>query len=152
METTLSVSLPWTRRWTLGKNRYDRLELAGAFGDLGTLIPFVVGYVAVMKIDPLGILFMFGLCKVLAGLYYKTPVPIQHMKAIGGAAIASGGGVSTAGRCWPAHAGGTRHRGSPTRSQTTQTLPYRCNAGRVPFRRSKQCTLFRITIKRTPPT
>jgi MFS superfamily sulfate permease-like transporter len=94
METTLTVSVPWTRRWTLSKNRYDRLELAGAFGDLGTLIPFVVGYVAVMKIDPLGILFMFGLCKVLAGLYYKTPVPIQPMKAIGGAAIASGGAVS----------------------------------------------------------
>ena len=60
METTLAVSVPWTRRWTLGKNRYDHVELAGAFGDLGTLIPFVVGYIAVMKIDPLGILFMFG--------------------------------------------------------------------------------------------
>ena len=27
METTLTVSVPWTRRWTLAKNRYDRLEL-----------------------------------------------------------------------------------------------------------------------------
>ena len=33
--------VPWYRRWTLGKNLYDRTELAGAFGDLGTLIPFV---------------------------------------------------------------------------------------------------------------
>jgi MFS superfamily sulfate permease-like transporter len=94
MDMTPTVSAPWARRWTLGKNRYDRLELAGAFGDLGTLIPFVVGYVAVMKLDPLGILFMFGLCKVLAGLYYRTPVPIQPMKAIGAAAIASGGSIS----------------------------------------------------------
>jgi hypothetical protein len=42
MKTTLTVSVPWTRRWTLGKNRYDRLELAGAFGDVGTLM-YAVG-------------------------------------------------------------------------------------------------------------
>ncbi len=86
--------VPWHRRWTLGKNLYSRTELAGAFGDLGTLIPFVVGYIAVMKIDPLGILFMFGLSEVVVGLYYKTPIPVQPMKAIGGAAIASGGAMS----------------------------------------------------------
>lgn len=94
METTPSVDVPWTKRWTLGKNKYDRVEIAGAFGDLGTLIPFVVGYIAVMKVDPLGILFMFGLSEVLVGLYYKTPIPVQPMKAIGGAAIASGGAIS----------------------------------------------------------
>jgi len=87
-------AVPWHRRWTLGKNRYDAVELAGAFGDLGTLIPFVVGYIAVMKIDPLGILLTFGVSEVLAGLYYKTPIPVQPMKAIGGAAIASGGAMS----------------------------------------------------------
>jgi hypothetical protein len=31
----------------IGGNRYDRSELAGAFGDLGTLIPFVVGYITI---------------------------------------------------------------------------------------------------------
>ncbi len=86
--------VPWHRRWTMGRNVYDRTELAGAFGDLGTLIPFVVGYIAVMKIDPLGILFMFGLSQLAVGLYYKTPIPVQPMKAIGGAAIASGGTMS----------------------------------------------------------
>jgi MFS superfamily sulfate permease-like transporter len=93
-EASRAKSVPWHRRFTLGANVYDRTELAGAFGDLGTLIPFVVGYIAVMKIDPLGILFMFGVSEVLAGLYYKTPIPVQPMKAIGGAAIASGGAVS----------------------------------------------------------
>ena len=72
------------------KNRYNRMEWGGAFGDLGTLIPFVVAYITVVGIDPLGLLFMFGICKIAAGLYYKTPVPIQPMKAIGAAAIASG--------------------------------------------------------------
>jgi len=71
------------------KNRYDRLEWAGAFGDLGTLIPFVAGYIAVVKFDPLGVLFTLGLVLIGCGLFYKTPIPVQPMKAIGGAAITS---------------------------------------------------------------
>jgi MFS superfamily sulfate permease-like transporter len=89
-----ATPVPWHRRWAIGKNVYDPTELAGAFGDLGTLIPFVVGYIAVMKVDPLGILFMFGLSELAVGLFYKTPIPVQPMKAIGGAAIASGGAMS----------------------------------------------------------
>jgi len=67
------------------------MEWAGAFGDLGTLIPFVVGYIAVLHMDPAGILLAFGISKVASGLYYHTPMPIQPMKAIGGAAIGQGG-------------------------------------------------------------
>lgn len=75
------------------QNRYDKMEWAGAFGDIGTLIPFVVAYITIVGVDPLGLLFMFGISKIVSGLYYKTPVPIQPMKAIGAAAIA--GGIST---------------------------------------------------------
>src|SRR3984893_12526444 len=67
-------------------NRFDRMEWAGAFGDLGTLIPFVVAYIAVLKIDPFGILFAFGAAMIICGLYYKTPFPVQPMKAIGAVA------------------------------------------------------------------
>jgi MFS superfamily sulfate permease-like transporter len=76
------------------KNKFDRMEWAGAFGDLGTLIPFVVGYITVMKMDPLGVLFMFGILMIIGGSYYKTPLPIQPMKAIGGAAITSAGALT----------------------------------------------------------
>ncbi len=75
------------------RNRYDLAELGGAFGDLGTLIPFVVGYITILGLDPLGILLMFGVSQIAAGLYYRTPIPVQPMKAIGAAAIASGGAV-----------------------------------------------------------
>jgi MFS superfamily sulfate permease-like transporter len=78
----------------LAGNRYDLQELAGAFGDLGTLIPFVVGYITVNHMDPAGILVGFGVCKLWAGLYFKTPVPIQPMKAIGTAAITHGGTIT----------------------------------------------------------
>src|SRR5665213_4161876 len=68
-------------------NRFDLLEWAGAFGDLGTLIPFVVAYIAVLKIDPFGILFTIGAAMVICGIYYKTPFPVQPMKAIGAVAV-----------------------------------------------------------------
>jgi Molybdate transporter of MFS superfamily len=69
-----------------GRNRFDRMEWAGAFGDLGTLIPFIVAYIAVLKIEPFGILFSFGAAMLISGLYYKTPFPVQPMKAIGAVA------------------------------------------------------------------
>jgi predicted benzoate:H+ symporter BenE len=76
------------------KNHYNRMEWAGAFGDVGTLIPFVVAYITILKMPPLGLLFMFGIALMASGLYYRTPIPIQPMKAIGAAAIA--GGISPA--------------------------------------------------------
>ncbi|NWF92086.1 MAG: benzoate/H(+) symporter BenE family transporter [Syntrophaceae bacterium] len=75
------------------------MEFAGAFGDLGTLVPFVVGYITLNKMDPLGILVAFGVFKIFVGLYFRTPVPIQPMKAIGGMAIAHAGTI-TPGMIW----------------------------------------------------
>ncbi len=83
------------------RNRFNLPEWAGAFGDLGTFIPFVVGYITVMKIDPQGILFVFGVMLIFSGLYYRTPIPVQPMKAIGGAAITQAA-VITPGIVWGA--------------------------------------------------
>jgi predicted benzoate:H+ symporter BenE len=83
----------------IGGNDYTLQELAGAFGDLGTLIPFLVGYITLTKMDPVGVLVSFGLFKIIVGLAFKTPVPIQPMKAIGTAAI-SHAGVITANAIW----------------------------------------------------
>lgn len=68
-------------------NRYDRMEIAGAFGDLGTLVPFVVAYIGVLKMDPFGVLLAFGVAMIVCGLVYRTPIPVQPMKAA--AAIAT---------------------------------------------------------------
>jgi len=68
-------------------NVYDVGELGGAFGDLGTFVPFVVGYLAVTGLDPAGILVSFGLAQIGVGLYYRTPRAVQPMKAIGSAAV-----------------------------------------------------------------
>jgi MFS superfamily sulfate permease-like transporter len=89
-EPTIPVADPFAQ---MG-NRYDRMEWAGAFGDLGTLIPFIAAYVGVLKLDPFGILFAFGVSMLVCGLYYKTPIPVQPMKAIG--AVAAIQAVQTA--------------------------------------------------------
>ena len=64
-------------------NRYDRMEIAGAFGDLGTLVPFVVAYISVLKMDPYGVLLAFGAAMIVCGIVYRTPIPVQPMKAAG---------------------------------------------------------------------
>ncbi|HSD54136.1 MAG TPA: putative sulfate/molybdate transporter [Burkholderiales bacterium] len=61
-------------------------EWSGAFGDLGTLVPFLLAYIAVVKIDPAGILLTFGIAMIVVGLAYRTPFPVQPMKAIGSVA------------------------------------------------------------------
>jgi MFS superfamily sulfate permease-like transporter len=96
-ESALSTAQPGCEEETKtkrSKNLYNKMEWAGAFGDVGTLIPFVVAYITIVKIDPLGLLFMFGIALLVSGFYYRTPIPIQPMKAIGAAAIA--GGISPA--------------------------------------------------------
>jgi len=77
------------------RNRFDRMEWAGAFGDLGTLIPFVVAYPAVVKVDPCGVLFSFGAAMLVGGLFYKTPFPVQPMKAIGAVAATQAAQTAT---------------------------------------------------------
>jgi hypothetical protein len=67
--------------------RFDRREWAGAFGDLGTLVPFLLAYVTVVGIEPAGMLLAFGIALVAAGAYFRTPFPVQPMKAIGAVAV-----------------------------------------------------------------
>jgi SulP family sulfate permease len=68
--------------------RFDRVELAGAFGDLGTLLPIVVGMILINKLSPSTVLLAFGLFYFATGYYFRLPVPVQPLKAVGAIAIA----------------------------------------------------------------
>jgi MFS superfamily sulfate permease-like transporter len=83
----------------LAANEFDRSEIAGAFGDLGTLVPFVVGYITIVGVDPQAALLSFGGAAIATGLYFKTPMPVQPMKAIATAAITQAGAI-TVGMVW----------------------------------------------------
>jgi SulP family sulfate permease len=68
--------------------RFDRVELAGAFGDLGTLLPIVVGMILINKLSPSTVFLAFGLFYIVTGYYFRLPVPVQPLKAVGAIAIA----------------------------------------------------------------
>ncbi|MEW6219543.1 MAG: putative sulfate/molybdate transporter [Thermodesulfobacteriota bacterium] len=71
-----------------GAFRFDRVELAGAFGDLGTLLPIVVAMILINGLSPSAVFLSFGLFYLLSGWYYRLPVPVQPLKAVGALAIA----------------------------------------------------------------
>jgi hypothetical protein len=83
----LSLDLHRIFQVRIAGNEFNRSELAGAFGDLGTLIPFVVGYITINRLDPQGVLLGFGLIAVATGFYFRTPMSVQPMKATATAAI-----------------------------------------------------------------
>lgn len=63
-------------------------ELAGSIGDLGTLLPYIIGGITMANLDSTGVLIMFGLMYLVTGWYYRLPVPVQPMKVIGAAILA----------------------------------------------------------------
>ena len=62
--------------------RFDRNELAGAFGDLGTDVPLIVGMVLASGLDSTSVLVMYGLMQLLTGFTYRLPMPVQPLKAV----------------------------------------------------------------------
>ena len=65
-----------------GAIRFDRNELAGAFGDIGTDFPLLVGLVLTAKLDSASVLILFGAMQILTGLFYRMPMPVQPLKAM----------------------------------------------------------------------
>lgn len=62
--------------------RFDRNELSGAFGDIGTDLPLIVGMILAVHLDVASVCVMFGVMQILTGLFYRLPMPIQPLKAM----------------------------------------------------------------------
>lgn len=69
--------------------RFNRMELAGSLGDLGTLLPIAIAMVLFNGLNPLGLFFSIGVFYILSGVYFGITVPVQPMKVIGAYAIAT---------------------------------------------------------------
>lgn len=57
-------------------------DVTGAFADLGTFLPLVVGILAIRDFDATGLLVGFGLFAFATAAFYRLPIPVQPMKAI----------------------------------------------------------------------
>ena len=69
--------------------RFDRMEIAGSLGDMGTLLPIAIGMILINGLSPTGMFFSIGIFYILSGMYYGITVPVQPMKVIGAYAIAT---------------------------------------------------------------
>jgi sulfate permease, SulP family len=70
--------------------KFNRLELAGSLGDLGTLLPLSIGMIMINGLNPTGLFISIGLFYIFSGIYYGITVPVQPMKVISAYAIAMG--------------------------------------------------------------
>jgi MFS superfamily sulfate permease-like transporter len=57
-------------------------ELSGALGDLGTLLPLMLGTIAVVGLAPLPVLAGFAVFYIATAFHYRLPIPVQPMKAV----------------------------------------------------------------------
>ncbi|PKL57474.1 MAG: sulfate transporter, partial [Methanomicrobiales archaeon HGW-Methanomicrobiales-6] len=66
-------------------------EVAGAVGDFGTIFPILLGVAIVCPDVNVSHFFLFlAAWYIIAGFYYRLPMPIEPMKAIGAIVIAEG--------------------------------------------------------------
>ena len=62
--------------------KFDRNEWSGAFGDIGTDFPLIVGMILAAGLDSASVLVTFGVMQIFTGSFYKMPMPIQPLKAM----------------------------------------------------------------------
>ncbi|MEQ5803500.1 putative sulfate/molybdate transporter [Halomonas sp. H10-9-1] len=69
-------------------------DISGAFGDLGTLLPYVIGATALGVLSPRPMFLGFAAGYLLVALVYRAPIAVQPMKALGAMILV--GGLTTA--------------------------------------------------------
>ncbi|MEQ1834044.1 MAG: putative sulfate/molybdate transporter, partial [Candidatus Eisenbacteria bacterium] len=70
--------------------RFDRHELAGSLGDLGTFLPLLVGMSSQNGLDFGASLFFAGVFNLVTGFTFAIPMAVQPMKAIAAVALSEG--------------------------------------------------------------
>jgi SulP family sulfate permease len=72
--------------------RFNINELGGAMGDLGVLLPLSIALITLNHMNPTSVFLVVGLAYIVAGFFFRLPIPVQPLKAV--AAIAIAGGLS----------------------------------------------------------
>jgi len=72
-----------SRPWPL-----SRLDVAGAFGDIGVLFPIAIALISLNHMNPTAVFLAAGLAYILAGAYFGIPMSVQPFKAVAAIALA----------------------------------------------------------------
>lgn len=78
---TPARTLPWL---------LTRLDVAGAFGDIGVLFPIAIALITLNHLNPTAVFLGAGLTYVLASWYFQIPISVQPLKAVAAIALAMG--------------------------------------------------------------
>lgn len=70
--------------------RFDRNEIAGSLGDMGTFLPLLVAMATTNGLDFAAGVFFSGFFNVVTGVLFAVPMAVQPMKAIAAIAITEG--------------------------------------------------------------
>lgn len=62
--------------------RFDRNEFSGAFGDIGTDLPLIIGMILASGLDSASVLITYGIMQLLTAILYGIPMPVQPLKAV----------------------------------------------------------------------
>lgn len=65
-----------------------RLDVAGAFGDVGVLFPIAIALISLNHLNPTSLFLIAGLTYCLAGRYFQIPIAVQPFKAVAAVALA----------------------------------------------------------------
>lgn len=75
------------RRWRAWEG-----ETAGAFADLGVMVPIAIALIVTNGLSPTAVLLPAGLTYLVVARTYGLPIAVQPLKAFGAIAIAAGAG------------------------------------------------------------
>jgi hypothetical protein len=62
--------------------KINRNELSGAFGDIGTDLPLIIGMLLATDLEISNTLIVFGVLQIMTSLIYGIPMPVQPLKAV----------------------------------------------------------------------
>lgn len=62
--------------------KFNRNELSGAFGDIGTDLPLIIGMLLATNLQISNTLIVYGVLQIMTSLIYGIPMPVQPLKAV----------------------------------------------------------------------
>lgn len=62
--------------------QFNRHEIAGSFGDIGTDLPLIIGMIQAVNLNSASVFIVFGVMQIITGLLYGLPMPVQPLKAM----------------------------------------------------------------------
>ncbi|TGL03702.1 putative sulfate/molybdate transporter [Leptospira levettii] len=68
--------------WKQKDFAFNRNEIAGAFGDIGTDFPILIAMILAAGLHAPSVFIIFGCMQILTGIIYKRPMPVQPLKAM----------------------------------------------------------------------